>query len=182
MLVFGALLTRGGTTRVERPGSGTSAVPTGSAGASESASAATGAASSTEGSPDVTRAPEAAGIGATVKDGARLATVTVPPAETIAVISADAAPDGERFAVSFRPYGWGPTRPAGRALVVMLMTAQPANASSDLTFEPGTNMMVLLSPLAARSVRVGGAYRGVLILRANGGALVPYMEQVSEAG
>lgn len=183
MLAVGALLTRGGTARVDRPGSAASAVPTGSAGASESASAATGTASSAEGSPDVTRVPEAAGIGTTVDDGAKLATVTVPPAETIAVISSGAASDGEQFAVAFRPYGWGPTRPAGRALVVMLTAVQSAGgAGSDLKLEPGTNMMAIVSPVTARSVNVGGVYRGVLILRANGGELVPYLEQVREAG
>jgi len=116
--------------------------------------------------------------GATLADGAKLTTVTVVPESTLAVITGDTASDGDRFAVVFRPYGWGPTRQGGRGLVIRVDSSRRSSANeSNLEFDAGQNMLVTVPDVVARGLDGGGSYRGVIVLYANAGALAPYLEE-----
>ncbi len=117
---------------------------------------------------------------ATADDGARLTTVTVVPTRTLAAINSDAGEDGDRFTVTFRPYGWGPMRAGGRGLVLRIDSARRAPGNvSDLAFEAGRNMLVTVPAVVAARIDQGGQYSGLLVLHRSSGALALYLEEAS---
>lgn len=187
LLVVGAVLTRGADDQGGNPlsyqGSAvttqTGSTPSTASSGSDESSTATGSAG--DGSPGTgtTQTPPGSDD-ATADDGARLTTVTVAPTRTLAVIAGGSAEEGDRFMVTFRPYGWGSPRPAGRALVIRIDSSRrvPGNAS-DLTFDSGQNMLVIVPDVVARRIGEGGPYSGLLVLHQSAGALALYLEEAS---
>lgn len=182
VLVIGAIATRGGddASRPESP-EATSREGTAPAGAGSSAGTGSADATGKAGSGSVVATvPPAIGSrdGGTAADRAELVTVTAVPPATLAVISGDAAADGDRFQVSFRPYGWGPMRSGGRALVIRLdTTSRSPQNSSNLEFEPGQNVLVTVPGPVSHRLEGGGRYTGMIVLRNSSGALALHLEQ-----
>ncbi len=187
LLVVGAVLTRGTVEQDGKPLSYEgSAVTTQTESASAtSSSESDGSSAATTGIggdvPGTGRTQEPPGpVDTTAEYRAKLTTVTVVPTRTLAVIAGGSAEEGDRFTVTFKPYGWSSPRPAGRALVIRIDSARPAPGNgSDLRFEAGQNMLVTVPDVVARRIDKGGPYSGLLVLHQSLGALALYLEEAS---
>lgn len=186
VLVVGALLTRGSDS-----GSGAGALAsasrdeTGSAGvvSLEGSGSVASTGSAAVGSAIATAPPGfEPRFGGTAPDRAELVTVTTAPAGTLAIIAGDEAAEGDRFRVSFRPYGWGPARQSGRALVIRVDSASRApQNSAQFELQAGQNALVIVPLSVAHRIGDGGQYTGTIVLRSSAGALALHLEQAAGA-
>ncbi len=129
----------------------------------------------------IVTAPTAAGEPASA--GSELETVSVPPAETLALVSTAVGATGDTFRIAFRPYGLGPVRSDGRTLVVRIDSASRSNTNtSRLVLGNGTNAIVTASPDQLDAVERGGNYTGTLELVPSAGAFALRLTDASLAG
>jgi hypothetical protein len=107
-----------------------------------------------------------------VPKGAKLATVTTPPPDTLAQIRYSAARDGQTYDVVVRPYGTGPVR-AGHGTVVVAIDSSKAQKSYQQPVDlNGVNALLEPGPKIQGAVAVGGTYSGVVRLLRRGDVLV----------
>lgn len=105
-----------------------------------------------------------------VVKGAKLATVTVPPTETIAQIKSTASRDGRLYDARFRAYGIGPSRGGHGTVVALLDKWTPRKTYADPLKLTGKNVLLELGP--GVSVSKGGSYSGVVKLMKRGSVVV----------
>lgn len=177
-LVAGALLTRGSEERAGTTGASQESTATAEGSSADTSAGVAGSPSGPAEEPaprtvdpnSIVRAPSAGGTPA--EAGSELATVTTPPAQTLAMVSTTSGAAGDTFRVSFRPYGPGPVRADGPTLVVRIDSSLRSNTNeSRLVIPNGTNAMVLVAPSQADAVSVGGTYTGTIELVPSSGAL-----------
>lgn len=109
-------------------------------------------------------------------EGARLTLLPGPPAGTMAMLETATVAADAAYAVTFRPYGYGPGQGSG-GLVIRIETATPQNESAKAFDMGGRNVLVTVSS-ATGEITSGGAYEGVLAFRPQGGLLAPVLRDV----
>jgi hypothetical protein len=114
-------------------------------------------------------------------DGAKLVTITAPPAETLAMVSRDGATAGSEYTVVVRVYGWGPAAGSTRTAVVRVSESAPVGQVSKPFAFKGRNVLVRLDPDDADALARGGSYRGIILLRLTGDVLIPWLGDVVPA-
>lgn len=183
--VVGALLTSGGADRSPSgKGGGTAGVgtaPDGMNAGSADASGSTISTSSIIGRDRVGQTVaqnDAARASVPATDGAVLATVSVPPPSTLAMIETQRATAGSEYSVVFRVYGFGPTSGTITTAVVLISSSTPVGQVAKPFAFKGRNVLVRLDPVAAAALDRGGSYRGVIKLRLTGDALIPWLGDV----
>ena len=112
-------------------------------------------------------------------DGAKLATVTAPPAKTLAMITREGATANSAYDVIVRVYGWGPTSGTIACAVVLVTQSTPVGDVAKPFDLKGRNVLVKLDPGDAAALTRGGSYRGVITLRPAGDTLTPWLGDVS---
>jgi hypothetical protein len=100
-------------------------------------------------------------------DGTALKPVSAPPAHTLAMIDNPKIAKGEGYAVTFRPYGNGPSNSTA---VIAVLASKPAKGSKEHVKLAGRNVLVQLT--SKSKVDVGGLYSGTIRLVASGGSHV----------
>jgi hypothetical protein len=110
-------------------------------------------------------------------NGSALATITIPPVQTVAMIDADRATPGSRYTVTFSVYGYGPPGGAG-SLVIRVQSSTPIGDVEQPYDFVGRNVLARLTPASADLVKVGGLYSGTLTLQTSGTVLVPTLGDV----
>ena len=104
--------------------------------------------------------------------GKLLATITVPPSETLAQIVYSAARDGQTYDVVIRPYGTGPARAGHGTVIVKIDSSKAQKTYKDAVALKGMNALVELGPKALGGVGYGGRYSGVIRFLRRGDVLV----------
>jgi len=110
---------------------------------------------------------------AVATEGARLTSLPGPPEGTMAMLETSTVPADAAYAVTFRPYGYGPGQGSG-GLVIRIETAVPQNESARAFDMSGRNVLVTVSS-GAGDITQGGVYQGVLGFREQGGLLAPML-------
>lgn len=124
----------------------------------------------------VVDADDAAAPNAPLAAGAKLPSIDVAPAKTVAMIEPKAASAGT-YVVTFRPYGSGPAGTVQR-LVIRIDSSHPASAVKKRFDFVRRNALVQLTPEAAATIKAGGKYTGTLELRPQNGLLVLWLDDV----
>lgn len=91
----------------------------------------------------------------------------------MAMLETSTVPADAAYAVTFRPYGYGPGQGSG-GLVIRIETAAPQNESARAFDMSGRNVLVTVSS-GAGDITQGGVYQGVLGFREQGGLLAPML-------
>lgn len=122
-----------------------------------------------------TTAPPSSGTATTQKpaqDGAALAQITQPPAETVWAFKPDKYADGARLNLVFRPYGMGPAS-LGESVVVLVSTSTPAVKGQNVPDLVGRNAVLVLG---SANVKEGGTYKAVGVITTRGDRSVIVLE------
>lgn len=105
-----------------------------------------------------------------VTKGAELATVTVPPTETIAQIKYTAARNGRIYDARFRVYGTGPVRGGNKTVVALIDRWTPQKTYKGALLLTGKNVLFELG--SGVMVTKGGTYDGDVKLMKRGSVIV----------
>lgn len=125
--------------------------------------------------------PASTAPAAPVDDGQRLATVTVPPSKTLAMIDSTKASADSTYRVTFKVYGYGPGGGDMSSLVVYVSASTPGK-DVEKTFDLAKrNVLCRLNSAELAKVSVGGTYDGTITLRLSGGVLVPWLSDVEQS-
>lgn len=111
--------------------------------------------------------------------GAKLVTITVPPAQTLAMISAKNASADSTYSVTFRPYGTGPARAGSPSIIIVVDSSRPGAGVEKPYDFTGRNVLVAAPPDVSKTVSKGGRYRGVIVLKLEGDLLIPLLRDAS---
>jgi hypothetical protein len=106
-------------------------------------------------------------------EGAKLATVTAIPKNTLARIKFSESRNNQKYDITFSVYGTGPPVGGHGALVVLIGSSTPQNASEDSFNFQGMNALLQIGPKV--TVTKGGEYTGVMQLMSQSGGLVPVL-------
>jgi len=170
-LIAYSTLGKGGPTPVVNDGQ------QGSPSATGTPSGGGGSQPSTPGAPGSSTATDAPGSQApsvpVAEEGAKIATVTAIPKDTLARIKFTEARNNQKYDITFRVYGTGPAVGGHGALVVKIGTSKAQKVSDDSFNFQGMNALLQLGPKVA--VSKGGEYEGVMQLMSQSGGLVPVL-------
>ncbi len=113
-------------------------------------------------------------------EGSRLTTLPAPPLKTIGLIKLPDNFKGATYAITFEPYGWGPSGVQGGRLVARIKTSKAADDGAKALNRDFTdrNATLWCTPEVARIVKIGGEYQAKLVVRPQGDAGVLYIENV----
>jgi len=107
--------------------------------------------------------------------GARLTTVTVPPARTVVMLSADSFSADALYNVSFRPFG---PAVAGRpGYVVRIDNSKALNAAAQKRDFAGRTLFASVETTGA-GITLGGAYRAELAFEQDGESITMVLRSV----
>lgn len=109
-------------------------------------------------------------------DGSKLESLSAPPVKTIGMIS---VPDGFRvatYAVTMRPFGWGPRGSEGGRLVVAIVKSTPTDEGARALGKEfsGRNATVWVTAEQAEAIKLGGTYAGTIVLSPQGGGTAAF--------
>lgn len=128
------------------------------------------------GSPSATGTPGGSTASVPVAaEGAKLATVTAIPKNTLARVKFSEARNNQTYDITFRVYGTGPSVGGHGGLVVQIISSAPQKATATPFNFRGMNVLLQLGPKVA--VTKGGEYKGVMKLMSQSGGLVPVLTQ-----
>ncbi|MEI7815036.1 MAG: hypothetical protein WCJ13_09615 [Coriobacteriia bacterium] len=107
-----------------------------------------------------------------------LATVSVPPTRTVALLDTNAADPNSAYAVTFAPYGFGPSG-AGRSLVARI-TQSTALGKPKKVFEfKDQNVVFDITGIPTeKAIGFGGTYEGTVVLIPQSDVLVLSLRDV----
>lgn len=105
-----------------------------------------------------------------VKNGSKLTQLKSPPERTIGMIVIPDDFKSARFAVTFTPFGWGPSGAAGGRLIAKITESEALDVGAKALNRDFTdrNATLWCSKTIADKVKVGGTYSGVLEVRRSG--------------
>jgi hypothetical protein len=112
------------------------------------------------------------------KGGSALHPLSSAPAGLIAGFSAGKLPTGSTYAVTFRPWGYGPASHTGQTVVVTLTTIEPVGGAPDLRSLTRPPMLLVMSAAEGGEVLAGGLHTGTVTFVADGAQLVPTLSKV----
>lgn len=109
-------------------------------------------------------------------DGSKLESLSAPPVKTIGMIS---VPDDFRvatYAVTMRPFGWGPRGAEGGRLVVAIVKSTPTDDGARALGKEftGRNATVWVAGEQAAAIKLGGTYAGTIVLSPQGGGTAAF--------
>lgn len=104
---------------------------------------------------------------APVPKGSKVTSISAPPTQTVGMLVVPKGFKGAQYAVTFRPYGWGPGGAAGGRLVIRIDTSKAVDAGAKAYGKDfsGRNAIAFVVPSAAAAIKLGGTYTGQLLLR-----------------
>lgn len=105
---------------------------------------------------------------AVAPEGAALTPLGGPPESTMAMLETSTVDADATYAVTFRPYGYGPGQQGG-SIVVRLEKATPKNASAERFNMTGRNILATVA--GGEEIAEGGVYEGTLEFRPQGSLL-----------
>lgn len=111
--------------------------------------------------------------------GEQLVVIDNPPPNTVALLDSDQATPGSKYAVTFAPYGVGPSDGENAQLIIKILGSTPQGGSAKSYQFAGTNVLVSVNPAENGVVSVGGQYQGTLELVDQHGVLVPQLSGIS---
>jgi hypothetical protein len=102
--------------------------------------------------------------------GQPLATLTSPPPGVISLVVTPKGFSAGSFAITMRPYGWGPGGASGGTLVVRIDSAKPLDAGAKALKTPlaDKNAALVCVPAVATRIPTGGTYSGTLSVNSHG--------------
>lgn len=112
------------------------------------------------------------------KTGSALHPLSEAPVGLVAGFSPGRARPGATYAVTFRPWGYGPADRWGQTVVVTVTKVVPTGAAPDVSaLMRGPVLMVMDAPQGG-NVAAGGAGTATLTFRAEGAKMVPTLSNV----
>ena len=111
-------------------------------------------------------------------NGAKLSGIGNPPPDTVAMIETGAAKAGSAYDVTFTPFGLGPSGASDQLVIRVLGSTPRAGITKPFAFA-NRNVLANVAADSVGKVKTGGEYRGVIVLTAQGGLLVPRLTKVA---
>lgn len=109
-------------------------------------------------------------------DGSELATLSAPPARTLAAVSIPEGFTTGEFEIRFEPYGFAPSAGEQRRVVVRIESSTPSDDGGVRLAKDfaGVNALVEYAPTQVPLMRLGGTYQGRMrvVERQGAGTLV----------
>jgi len=131
------------------------------------------------GSSGTTSAPRPGDIArpqAPAPDGSKLESLSAPPVKTIGMISVPADFRVATYAVTMRPFGWGPRGSEGGRLIVAIVKSTPTDEGARALGKEfsGRNATVWVTTEQAAAIKLGGTYAGTIVLSPQGGGTAAF--------
>lgn len=110
--------------------------------------------------------------------GSELTSLTAPPSRTIGMFAVPKGFTSARYAIVFKPFGWGPSGPGTGRLIAQIVSAKPLDeAAKSLAHDlAGRNATLWVDAKGLKVVCLGGTYSGTLVVRGQGDVGVLYLE------
>lgn len=113
------------------------------------------------------------------KPGDALHPLASAPPGLVAGLSVGKVPTGSAYAITFRPWGFGPADRNGQTVAVTVTKVTPVGGAPDISSLVRNPQLFVMDAKRGGNVASGGAHTAVVTFVADGDKLVPVLTKVS---
>ncbi len=110
-------------------------------------------------------------------DGDRLHPLASAPAGLVSGVSSELLPEGTRYRINFKPWGYGPASRLGQTLVVTITKYTPVGEAPNLDRLAKVPLLLVMNASDGGDLAAGGHFTGTITFTPQDEQLVPVLAQ-----